>query len=97
MIGIGSSRITLGDEIGGQAFQNTSKSLLDTKASRVLTSNASIWKMLALTLGGLLLLGGLFLAIQLLTSKVENATPDPQSLLLETEHIVSSGFSESGR
>jgi hypothetical protein len=97
LIGFGSSRITLGEEVGGQAFQNTSNSLLDTKANRVLASNGGIWKMLAITLGGLLLLAGLFVAIQSLTSKVENATPDPQSLLLEIEHIVSSGFSESRR
>lgn len=97
LVGIGSSRISLGDEVGGQAFQSTSRSLLDTKTSGVWSTDGGIWKMLAFVLGGLLLLVGLAVVVYLLTStKVENATPDEPSFQLEIELLVSSGFSEPG-
>ena len=95
-VGIGSSRISLGNEIGGQAFQSTSRSLLDTKTSGVWSANGRNWKMAAIVLAGLLLLAGLLVVVVMLTSETENATPDPQSVLLRIEHIVSSGFLESG-
>lgn len=96
LIGIGSSRISLGDEIQGQAFQSTSRSLLDTKASGLFPTDSGIWKTVAIVLGSLVLLAGLAVSVHLLTSKVENATPDESDQLRE-EAIDSSGLSEPRR
>ena len=73
IVGFGSSRISLGDEIDGQAFQSTSRSLLDTRTSSITTTDAAIWKTVALILGILLLFATIVVAIQMLTADVEDA------------------------
>ncbi len=82
----GSSRIQLGDEPGEQAFQSTSKNLLDTRPNRSLANDASLWRTLTIVLGGLLLLTALAVVVVFLTSDVEqaesdNKSPEPLSLL----------------
>ena len=89
LIGMGSSRISLGDEIAGQSFQSTSRSLLDTKASGLYSADGGIWKTVAIVLGSLILLAGLTAAVHLLTASEEEAIPDESGQTGERQQVVS--------
>ena len=96
LIGGGSSQISLGDEIGGQAFQSTSRTLLDTQMSRVTANDAGIWKTVGIILGGLVLLAIIIVAVELFSSNVEEAiethdeaNSEENSVLLHLDSLVS--------